>query len=71
MPEAVVRQIAARRPGLDPTAIVPVGLDAVCARLEAFVRVGFSKFVLVPAEEPEDWTAELEHVAQAVLPLQT
>ena len=71
IPASIARQVAARRPGLRPEAIVPSGLDALCARVEQFVRVGFSKFVLMPAEEPADWEAELEQVAEAVLPLVT
>jgi hypothetical protein len=34
------------------------------------VDVGFSKFVVVPVGDPPDWTAELEALAAAVLPLQ-
>ena len=67
LPASVVRQVASRRPGLEPTAIVPSGLSAVCTRIEEFIQVGFSKFVLVPAEEPADWARELEDVAQAAL----
>jgi probable F420-dependent oxidoreductase len=63
--------LALRRPGVDLARIVPLGLPALCTRLEEFVQVGFSKFVLVPAEEPADWPTELQEVAQAALPLQT
>jgi probable F420-dependent oxidoreductase len=59
-----------RRPGRDPKDLFPVGLDALCERIEAFSAVGFSKFVLVCGSSPPDWTAELEEVAAAVLPLQ-
>ena len=61
--------LATRRPGVDVAAIVPLGLDAVCRRIEEFIQVGFSKFVLVPAEVPLDWPTELEEVADAVLRL--
>lgn len=70
MPERFVAAIAARRPGLDPAEILPVGLPAVRAILGRFVERGFSKFVLVPVGEPPDWTAELEAVAAEVLSLQ-
>jgi probable F420-dependent oxidoreductase len=63
--------LASRRPGVDLARIVPLGLPALCRRIEDFIQVGFSKFVLVPAEEPPDWRAELDELAQAVLPLQT
>ena len=41
------------------------------ARLEAFIAVGASKFVVLPFDEPADWTAELQAVQAAVGDLQT
>jgi len=70
LPETVVRLLATRRPGADPTAVVPVGLPRLRSHLEALIDAGASKFVLVPTSEPERWTDELEAVAAAVLPLQ-
>lgn len=70
IPERVGALLAARRPDLDPSAVIPVGMDALRARLEAFTEVGASKFVVLPLEEPTDWTAELEEVATTVLPLE-
>jgi probable F420-dependent oxidoreductase len=61
--------LAVRRPGVDLASVVPLGLAALCERIEQFIQVGFSKFVLVPSEEPQDWSAELEDLASAVLPL--
>jgi hypothetical protein len=69
-PPALVQTLAARRPGVDPADIVPVGMPALGDMLERFVEAGFSKFVLRPAAEPADWTAELEDLAAHVLPLQ-
>src|SRR5206468_2010946 len=40
LPEAIGRALASRRPGVDPASIVPVGLPALCARIEDFVSVG-------------------------------
>ncbi|MDQ1444727.1 MAG: hypothetical protein QOI20_1191 [Acidimicrobiaceae bacterium] len=71
LPARLVDAVSARRPGVDPAALFPVGPDAVRAQVERFVEVGFSKFVLIPAEEPASWSAELEDLAAAVLPLQT
>ncbi len=71
IPSSLVRTIAARRPGLDPSALVPVGPRAARATLERFVDAGVSKFVIRPAEEPASWTEELEDLAAQVLPLQT
>jgi probable F420-dependent oxidoreductase len=70
IPDRVGALLAARRPDLDPGDVIPVGMDALRARLEAFTAVGASKFVVLPLEEPADWTAELEEVAATVLPLE-
>jgi hypothetical protein len=70
IPERVGALLAARRPDLDPSDVIPVGMDALRARLEALTEVGASKFVVLPLDEPSDWTAELEEVAATVLPLE-
>jgi hypothetical protein len=70
IPAALVEQIAARRPGLDPRELVPLGLAAARARLKEFIAVGVSKFVIRPALEPACWRDELEELAGEVLPLQ-
>jgi probable F420-dependent oxidoreductase len=70
LPDRFLAALAARRPDVDPLEIVPVGLDGVRRTLEGFVEQGFSKFVLVPVEPPESWSAELEGLAASVLPLQ-
>jgi len=71
LPDVITEAVAARRPGVDPTAIVPSGFDALRHHLERFVDAGASKFVVVPVQEPDDWGAELEELAAAVLPLQS
>jgi hypothetical protein len=38
--------------------------------VERFIDGGFSKFVLVPVEEPASWADELAEVAAELLPLQ-
>ena len=70
LPEPLVAAVAARRPGVDPARIVPAGLDAARALVEAFVAAGASKFVLVPVVEPEGWDTHLAEVAAAVRPLE-
>lgn len=71
VPERLVQVVAARRPDLDPRAIVPVGLDGLRRQIERFVEVGFSKFVVVPAAASADGAlAGLQAVADGVLPLQ-
>lgn len=71
IPDRIGALLASRRPGLDPADVIPVGMDALRARLEGFTEVGGSKFVVLPLEEPTDWTAELEEVAATVLPLES
>ncbi len=71
IPERVGALLAARRPDLDPADVVPVGMDALRARLEALTEVGASKFVVLPLEEPTDCAPELEEVAATVLPLES
>ncbi len=71
MPETLLALLARRRPDLDPTDIVPNGMAELRDRINAFCDVGFSKFVVLPVGEPEDWSAHLEEVAAEILPLQT
>ena len=71
IPDALRQRLAAIRPEVDPADLVAVGLPALRARLSEFVAVGFSKLVLVPLQEPDDWGRELDAVGDAVLDLQT
>lgn len=59
-----------RKPGMDPREIIPQGFDSIKEKLEAFIEVGASKFVILPISEPDDWTAELEALAETLLPLE-
>jgi probable F420-dependent oxidoreductase len=70
LPELLVAGLKARRPDVDPTELVPVGLPALRAHLERFLEHGFSKLVLVPAHEVESWADELGSAAEEILPLQ-
>ena len=57
---------ARRRPRRARPASLP---DGARHRIERFIAGGFSKFVLVPAEEPASWSDELAEVAAELLPL--
>ena len=70
VPDALARIVAARRPGVDATDLVAVGMAALRATLERFCDAGFSKFVVVPLEDAPSWADELAEVGDAVLPLQ-
>lgn len=63
--------LAARAPGVPLEEVVPVGLPALRALLEAYLDQGFSKFVVRPLAPPASWRAELESLADAVGDLQT
>ena len=56
---------------MDPATVVPAGLDDLRRFLEAFLEVGFSKFVVRPLARPASWRHELEALAGAVGDLQT
>lgn len=71
LPDRLVAALTARRPGVDPSQLIPSGFDGLCAAIERFVSHSISKFVVVPVTEPEDWDDELGALAERVLPLQT
>ncbi len=60
----------ARRPDVEISDLFPVGIPAVRAHINAFVEQGYSKFVMIPVVEPTDFTAELELLAEHILPLE-
>jgi probable F420-dependent oxidoreductase len=51
--------------------IIPLGLGGLRDLLEAFLDVGFSKFIVRPLAPPTTWEGELEDLAAAVGGLQT
>jgi probable F420-dependent oxidoreductase len=72
IPDLLLASIARRRPGVDPELLIPKGLDGAVRRIEEFIAAGVSKFVVrhsgpVGASP----TANLEAMAEALLPLQT
>jgi probable F420-dependent oxidoreductase len=69
IPEGYARA-RAQRNGIDAAAVVPIGLDALRARLDEFIAVGFSKLVVVPVEPVASWSRELDELADALLELQ-
>jgi probable F420-dependent oxidoreductase len=73
LPDAIAAVLGRRRADLaDPSVLVPNGMVALRERLEAFIDVGFSKFVVLPIAEPDpDALPEhLEWLAGEVLDLQ-
>jgi probable F420-dependent oxidoreductase len=66
---ATAKVMAARR--TRSLELTPVGLPALRALIERFLKVGFSKFVVRPVVPPSSWRAELDALAGAVGDLQT
>jgi alkanesulfonate monooxygenase SsuD/methylene tetrahydromethanopterin reductase-like flavin-dependent oxidoreductase (luciferase family) len=73
VPAAVLDRLARRRPDIDPRQLVAIGFAGLRTRVERFIEVGASKFVVVPVDEPgADRVADhLAELAAAVLPLQS
>jgi probable F420-dependent oxidoreductase len=70
MSDELKASIEARRPGFDPAHTIGCGASGLAERMHAFLDVGFSKFVIRPAEPPDNWAAAVESVSE-VLTLQT
>ena len=74
VPDAVLAQLARRRPDLDPTSLVPTSWHELTALIRQFIDVGTSKFVVLPLNEPREpaeWSSHLTEAAQALLPIET
>ena len=63
--------LAARRPDLDPLAVVPVGRTGLRDFIERYVDAGLSKFVVRPLAPVASWPEEAGWLADAILDLQT
>ncbi len=61
LPENLVARLKQRNPDLDVEAVMPK-VDDLADLVEAYVACGLSKFVLVPAAEPESWEDELADI---------
>jgi probable F420-dependent oxidoreductase len=69
--DKLVAALGRARKGVDPRSVVPAGLDGLKRFVEAFLEVGFSKFVVRPLAAPDSWRTEFEALAAAVGDLQT
>lgn len=70
IPDEVRASIESRRPDLDAEEVIAAGEAGLRDHIEAFLDVGFSKFVIRPAATPASWSGAVESVA-GVLDLQT
>ena len=71
LPEPIGAALRERARSDDLAAIVPVGAGRLRDLLEAYLAVGFSKFVLRPLTVEGTWDAELDALERAVGDLQT
>jgi probable F420-dependent oxidoreductase len=62
--------LRARRPDIDPLAILPVGPHALRSAIHDYVEAGLSKFVIRPAGRIESWAEETAWLADTILDLQ-
>jgi probable F420-dependent oxidoreductase len=69
--DAALSRLRRRARGDRPAPELPVGVKALRSCLEAFLEVGFSKFVVRPLALTVSWRDELEELAAGVGDLQT
>ncbi len=69
IPEAMQVVLDKRNPDADPAEIIPTK-DQIETLVGRFIDEGFSKFVLIPTVEPEDWDRELDEIAVIVKSLE-
>jgi probable F420-dependent oxidoreductase len=71
IPDVIAQVIRTRNADADIDDVVASGWPSLRALCERYVANGFSKLVLVPLNEPQDWDAELAAGANELLSLQT
>ncbi len=69
IPDATQVVLDKRNPDADPAEIIPTK-DQIETLVGRFIDEGFSKFVLIPTVEPEDWDRELDEIAVIVKSLE-
>lgn len=69
IPEATATIVKTRNPDADLEEVMPTK-EGLPKALSRFIDVGFTKFVLIPTVEPDDWDEELDEVAALAKPLE-
>ncbi len=69
IPETMQVILNKRNPDAQPEEIIPAK-DQIEKVIGRFVDEGFSKFVMIPTVEPDDWDQELDELASIVKPLE-
>jgi probable F420-dependent oxidoreductase len=67
----LLRGLHARRPDIDPLALVPVGAPALRELILCHIDAGLSKFVVRPAGVVTSWQDEVDWLTGAILDLQS
>ena len=70
LPDRFLQAIKLRQPDKSPADLVASSRQELRPKIEAFIETGASKFVVMPLGEPPDWEAEIEALADDLLPLQ-
>ena len=70
IPDQIVQAVQSRRPELKAEDIIVHDRKELSTRIQEFIAVGASKFILTPYVEPEDWEQELSCLAEETLHLQ-
>ena len=70
IPYQIIKAVQSRRPEVRAEDIIVRSRKELSARIQEFVEVGASKFILTPYVEPEDWEQELNGLAEEALHLQ-
>ena len=68
---ALLSGLRARRPDIDPLALLPVGARALRELIEQYVAAGLSKFVVRPSGVVTSWQDEVDWLTDAILDLQS
>ncbi len=68
--DEVRAQVEGRRPDLRAEDVVSRGVAGLTETIESWLEIGFSKFVIRPAAQPDSWSDAVDSVAD-VLSLQT
>jgi probable F420-dependent oxidoreductase len=71
LPDTFGQAIRSRNPDVEIDDLVARDWSELRDLCERYVAVGFSKLVLVPLGEPDDWDDELAAAADTLLPIQT
>jgi len=64
--DAAREAVEKRRPDMKAEDALASGVEGLTEKIHAYLDVGFSKFVIRPAEQPESWAKAVESVAGIV-----